>query len=272
MVMFKIQKLLQPFILSGVLCIGQYARAEEDVSRSVTILDGASNPAAAPAAPTALPPTDAPISTAKSSNSSIESGQNPAVSSIERLQSEPIISPSTPRKSVNSANLDTQSPIKIANTAELSVEMLPGKSVSIGSQVSFRIKSKKAGYVVLIDIDANGKLTQIFPNIASLTRNSRPNANYIKPGAPLLVPNLANAEGIAYVVSPPAGNAMVVAMWSEQAVQILDLPDIPPEMAGKDEALNYLTKWASQLRIPESTTNRLHEAKWSFDAKTYSIQ
>jgi len=61
-------------------------------------------------------------------------------------------------------------------------------------------------------------------------------------------------------------------MWSEQAVQILDLPDIPPEMAGQDEALNYLTKWASQLRIPESTTNRLHEAKWSFDAKTYSIQ
>ena len=179
---------------------------------------------------------------------------------------------STPPKSVNSANLDTQSPIKIANTAELSVEMLPGKSVSIGSQVSFRIKSKKAGYVVLIDIDANGKLTQIFPNVASLTRNFRPNANYIKPGAPLLVPNLANAEGIAYVVSPPVGNAMVVAMWSEQAVQILDLPDIPHEMAGHDEALNYLTKWASQLRIPESTTNRLHEAKWSFDAKTYSIQ
>jgi hypothetical protein len=273
MVMFKIQKLLQPFILSGVLCIGQYARAEEeDVSRFVTIIDGGSNPAAAPAAPTASPPTDAPTSTAKSSNPSIESGQNPPVSSTERLQSEPIISPSTPPKSVNSANLDTQSPIKIANTAELSVEMLPGKSVSIGSQVSFRIKSKKAGYVVLIDIDANGKLTQIFPNVASLTRNFRPNANYIKPGAPLLVPNLANAEGIAYVVSPPAGNAMVVAMWSEQAVQILDLPDIPHEMAGHDEALNYLTKWASQLRIPESTTNRLHEAKWSFDAKTYSIQ
>ena len=270
--MFKIQKLLQPFILSGVLCIGQYARAEEDLSRFFTILDDASNPAAAPAAPTASPPTDAPTSTAKSSSSSIESGQNPAASSTERLQSEPIISPSTPPKSVNSANLDTQSPIKIANTAELSVEMLPGKSVSIGSQVSFRIKSKKAGYVVLIDIDANGKLTQIFPNVASLTRNFRPNANYIKPGAPLLVPNLANAEGIAYVVSPPAGNAMVVAMWSEQAVQILDLPDIPPEMAGQDEALNYLAKWASQLRIPESTTNRLHEAKWSFDAKTYSIQ
>src|SRR6266704_1264252 len=99
MVMFKIQKLLQLFILSGVLCIGQYARAEEDVSRFVTIIDGASNPAAAPAAPTASPPTtNAPISTAKSSNSSIESGQNPPVSSTERLQSEPIISPSTPPK------------------------------------------------------------------------------------------------------------------------------------------------------------------------------
>jgi len=150
--------------------------------------------------------------------------------------------------------------------------MLPGKSVSIGTQVSFRIRSKKAGYVVLIDIDANGKLTQVFPNVASLARNPRPNANYIRPGTPLLVPNLVEAQGIAYVVSPPAGNAMVVAMWSQQAVQMLDLPDVPPEIAGQDEALNYLTKWANELRIPESTTNRLHEAKWSFDAKTYSIQ
>jgi uncharacterized protein DUF4384 len=272
MVMFNIQRFWKLLTLSAVLCFGHHARAEEDGSRSVTIIDGASNHDSNPAAPVASPPTAAPTSTAKSSNSSIESDQKRPPSSTDQSQSEPIVSPLTPPKSVNSANLNTQSPIKIANSAELSVEMLPAKSVSIGSQVSFRIKSKKAGYVVLIDIDANGKLTQIFPNVASLTRNSRPNANYIKSGAPLLVPNLADADGIAYVVSPPAGSAMVVAMWSEQAVQMLDLPDIPPEVAGQHEALNYLTKWASELRIPESTTNRLHEAKWSFDAKTYFIQ
>ena len=136
----------------------------------------------------------------------------------------------------------------------------------------FESRSKKAGYVVLVDIDANGKLTQIFPNVAYLNRASGPNANYIKPGVPLFVPSPADTEGIAYVVSPPAGKAMVVAIWSEQAVQMLDLPDIPPELAGRDEALSYLTKWASELRIPESKTNRLYEARWSFDAKLYSVQ
>jgi hypothetical protein len=163
-------------------------------------------------------------------------------------------------------------PIKIANSAELSVEMTPGGTVSIGSRVSFRITSKKAGYVVLFDVDATGKLRQIFPNFVSPAR-PRSNANYVKPGVPLLIPSAADAlGGVVYVVSPPVGNAMVIAIWSEQAVQVLDLPDVPVDVTGQNEALDYLTKRANELRIPDTRSGRLREANWSFDAKFYAIR
>jgi hypothetical protein len=161
----------------------------------------------------------------------------------------------------------------LANSAELSVEMAPGGTVNIGSRVSFRITSKKAGYVVLVDVDATGKLRQIYPNSVSPVRSTRSNANSIKPGVPLLIPSAADAlGGVAYVVSPPVGSAMVIAIWSEQAVQLVDLPDVPVEVTGQNEALDYLTKRANELRIPDTRSGRLREANWSFDAKFYAIR
>jgi hypothetical protein len=161
---------------------------------------------------------------------------------------------------------------KIANPAELSVEMTPGYTVNVGTRVGFRIKSKKAGYLVLFDVDSTGRLTQIYPNTASLLRSSRPNGNYIKPGGTLTVP-LANDPyaGVEYVVSPPSGQAMIVGVLSAQPVQMMDLPDVPPEVKNQSDALAFLANWANELRIPDQTTGQLRKATWSFDAKPYNI-
>src|SRR5688572_1307855 len=79
---------------------------------------------------------------------------------------------------------------KALNSAELSVELLPGLDFAVGAKVSFRITAKKPGYVVLVDVDASGKLTQIYPHPTALagTRPARPNANYVQPGKPLQIP------------------------------------------------------------------------------------
>jgi hypothetical protein len=162
---------------------------------------------------------------------------------------------------------------KVANSAEVSIEMMPGQTVSVGSRVSFRVTSKKAGYLVLVDVDATGHLTQIYPNTASLVRTARTNANYIKPGGTLTIPLATDpyAGGVQYVVTPPNGQAMVVAILSAQPVQILDLPDVPPDIKGQSDMLAFLSKWTSELRIPDESS-QLREARWSFNAKTYTIQ
>ena len=162
--------------------------------------------------------------------------------------------------------------VKVANSAEVTVEMKPGRTLRIGSRVSFRITSKKAGYLVLIDVDATGHLTQIYPNTAILVRLTKPNSNFIKAGGTLSVP-LADSYGggFEYVVSPPNGQAMIVAILSAQPVQILDLPDVAG-VQNQSEALTFLVKRIAELRIPEEGTSQLREAGWSFNAQSYTIQ
>lgn len=175
----------------------------------------------------------------------------------------------TPNSSAISNDLGSA---KVANPAELSVEMLPGYSVSVGTRVAFHVTSKKAGYVVLFDVDSAGRLTQIYPNTASLVRSGRPNGNYIKAGGTLTIPLATDPyAGVEYVVSPPGGQAMVVAILSAQPVQIMDLPDVPPEVKSQSAALAFLAKWTAELRIPDATTSELRPGTWSFDAKPYLI-
>jgi hypothetical protein len=65
---------------------------------------------------------------------------------------------------------------------------------------------------------------------------------------------------------------MVVAVLSDQPVQIIDLPDVPGQVAGQAAALEHLADFARSLRIPGSETGTLREAKWSFDAKFYRVR
>src|SRR4051812_3294851 len=267
-----IRRVLFGFCVGAAFAVARLASAEEDQGRSVTIIEGAPLAAPAPQLPVAAPPdrpalplppppdkgSEArPLASPPHSAPRIETMTVPSVA--------PGPSPDLPREG-------SQAPIKLANSAELSVEMTPGGTVNIGSRVSFRVTSKKAGYVVLVDVDATGKLRQIYPNFVSPARG-RPNANYIKPGVPLLIPSAADAlGGVVYVVSPPVGNAMVVAIWGEQPVQLVDLADVPVEVSGQNEAIDYLTKRANELRIADTRSGRLREANWSFAAKFYAIR
>src|SRR5215475_5400906 len=47
-------------------------------------------------------------------------------------------------------------PAIIPNTANVSLQMAPGQSVSVGTKVSFRVTTRKAGYLLLVDIDPGG--------------------------------------------------------------------------------------------------------------------
>ena len=272
--MSRIRRALVGCCVGAALAAGRFAGAEEDGTRAVTILDGA--PLAAPALPppaaavpdsSALPPPPPP-------DKPSDSGPAPAPPSQSAPQTEAVTVPAiAPARLPDVPRKSSPAPLRLTNSAELSIEMTPGGTVSIGSRVSFRITCKKPGYVVLLDVDATGKLTQIYPNLVSPARSTRSYVNFIKPGVPLLIPTPQDAlGGVAYLVSPPVGSAMVIAIWSEQAVQILDLPDIPVDMRSQNEALDYLTKRANELRIPDARSGRLREANWSFDAKFYAIR
>jgi hypothetical protein len=253
---------------------------------AVLILEGAESPPAPP--PVARPSLSAPSGGTVTSAPTQQQQKTPPPTSNVTLPSAattpsvapPVllpprvapVEPAVPSGSTAPASLGLTAPAP-SNQAGLSVEMLPSRTVTVGSVVSFRITSKKPGYVVLMDVDAAGHVSQIYPSKASLTRVPRANGNYVNPRSSLIIPLAADPyAGVRYVVSPPNGQAMIVGILSPSPVQLLDLPDIPAEILGNPAlVLAYMSKRTNELRIPDQE-NRLNEAKWSFDAHPYTIQ
>jgi hypothetical protein len=241
------------FVCATISAFAQYALAE------VVILDGTVRP---PPLPASTPITEPPSEPA-SQDKSPDSGGSPA--SVPAFSASPT---AAIKQSLSTPPADLGA-TKVSNSAEVTVEVLPSPTVQVGSNVSFKITTKKAGYVVLVDVDATGHLTQIYPNTALIGRTTSLNKNYVKAGGKFTIP-LAS-EPYKYVVSPPTGQAMIVAILGAQPVQILDLPDMPPDLKEKSDMLGYLAKWVAQLRIPDHS-DKWQEAKWSFAAKAYNIQ
>ncbi len=167
----------------------------------------------------------------------------------------------------------TDIPHNIPNAANVSLQMNPDQSVGVGTKISFRVTTKKPGYLLLVDIDPNGRMSQIFPSPEMIAQSQEAAANFIKPGEEFLIPNsAAKKRGFEYVMTPPVGEAAVVAILSDRRVQIIDLPDGAQKQRTEVETINYLTGWTNELRIPEPGTGKLQPGNWSFDIKRYSIR
>jgi hypothetical protein len=157
----------------------------------------------------------------------------------------------------------------------VAIDILPGAELRVGDKITFRVSTKKTGYLIIVDIDATGKVTQIFPNRRSLlvTREGRQTTNFIKPGRPITVPELGNEyAGFEFVATPPTGIAMVMAILSDRPVHKLDMPDIPASIVGPTAAVNHLTEWTHSVRFSGADVAASPgNANWSFDAKLYAI-
>ena len=216
-----------------------------------------------------LPPSEVPAPVAPAG---VPSTLQPASNNFANVPNKPDIGAHPTQQDLEALS----SEIKIPNAAGLSMQILPGPDIVAGSQVSFQVSSKKAGYLILIDVDATGKLVQIYPNPMSLMAPSgvRENANYLRPGKVLQIPDRQSPySGFEFIASLPAGTAMVVALLSDRPVQLVDLPDVPGTLLASASAVGYLTKLANELRIPNAgQNNRLEDAHWSFDVKFYAIR
>ena len=206
-------------------------------------------------------------------NAQLEDNDNSrAVRIIETPPGQPAAPGSPALAAPPMGSVDIRRPIKVQNPAGVELAVLPDVELVPGTRVSLRIATKQQGYLIVVDVDPTGKLTQIYPNRHSLqVRDSRETLNLIKPGQPITIPNRDNPfAGFEFVASLPAGVGMLVAILSDRPVHLIDLPDIAPPHNGQT-AFDQLMEVARQLRIARED-GRLVEAKWSFDAKLYLVK
>jgi hypothetical protein len=163
--------------------------------------------------------------------------------------------------------------IKLENSAGLALDIIPGGEVVAGSKVGFRITTRKQGYLILLDIDAAGKLRQIFPDTDAASQGKKEAANLVKPGRPLTIPQLGTPyASFEFIAGPPAGMAMVVALLSDKPVQIVDLPDAPPPAFAPNDSLKYVLAQTRSLMLPREKGSQMDRPNWSFDGKFYLIK
>lgn len=181
--------------------------------------------------------------------------------------------PATPAPDLSPARLEVlNSTVKVENPAGVSLDLLSGPEVAVGAKMSFRIATHRSGYLILLDIDAAGKLTQIFPNTATVTRGVQDASNRIRRGRALTIPQLGGPyANFEFMAELPAGVAMAVAMLSDRPVQVVDLPDAPPPAFAPADALKYVRDQARTLKVPGRGGN-LEQPAWSIDGKFYLVK
>lgn len=177
--------------------------------------------------------------------------------------------PSIPPSDLASINQN----MKTDNAAGLSVDIIPSGEVIAGSRIGFRLATKKPGYLILLNVDAAGKLTQIFPEAPTETGPVREAPSLIKPGKPLVIPQLGSPYAtFEFIADPPAGLAMIVGLLSDKPVQLVDLPNAPPPAFAPADTLKYVREQTLKLVVPSRNGDRLERPSWSFDGKVYLIK
>jgi hypothetical protein len=161
------------------------------------------------------------------------------------------------------------------NSAGLKLELKPGTEITAGTRMSVQITTEKPGYLVVVDVDSEGHLTQIYPNTHTLAtkEGAAPNANLLQKGKPRVIPDPKEMTTFQFVAAPPLGVGMLVAILSDAPVQMIDLPDVPAMMAGRKPALDYVRETTRQLKIlPSSDREQIRDPQWSFATQFYVIK
>jgi hypothetical protein len=161
------------------------------------------------------------------------------------------------------------------NDAGVRIDVLPDSRLATGTKARFRITATQAGYLIVIDVNAAGKVTQIYPNADYvLTAGAAAFSNQLKPGQVVTIPEPGNPyTGFVFVASPPGGIAMSLAILCDQPVQFLDLPDLPVPMVGRTEAIEYLANATRSLQIAiDNVRARPRKPNWAFGATFYRIE
>jgi hypothetical protein len=160
------------------------------------------------------------------------------------------------------------------NDAGVRIEVLPDTRLAAGTKTRFRITATQAGYLIVIDVNAAGKVTQVYPNADYvLTAGAAAFSNQLKLGQTVTIPEPGNPyTGFVFIASPPGGIAMSLAILCDRPVQFLDLPDVPASMVGRTEAIEYLANATRSLQVAIGNARaRPKEPRWAFGATFYRI-
>lgn len=152
------------------------------------------------------------------------------------------------------------------NAAGVRLEIRPSARVRVGESVTYRVRSERSGHLLMVDVAADGTVTQLFPN--RFSERSGESAT-IETGSIVELPNAY--YGFKLVASPPLGRGSVFAIVTEDAISLDDLVAPNRDLRPVANAQDWLLALGERLRKPWLGEAGTREARWSATRVEYEI-
>ena len=150
---------------------------------------------------------------------------------------------------------------------QVTVDIFPDRRIRLGEEVSFRLASSVDGHLTLLDLNAAGDLVLLFPTAEDIRRGK---SGRIRAGAPLTVPDLS--YGVAFEAAEPAGRNVLIAIVTEDLVDLGSLLDGHREFEPIEDGLEFAGAISGRLRAVwtgDPQANR--SARWAIGYVEYEI-
>jgi len=162
------------------------------------------------------------------------------------------------------------------NAARLKTNILPSSLFSLKDKMQFSISSQRTGYLLLLDINSEGKLTIIFPNEYSKKENRK---GTLEAGQTITIPD--SSYNFEFEAQEPVGQGLLLTLLIEENESIVQ------SIEGKlkqttERGFGVIEKTSEVNRTLEKLYQKLHQTvigpegvgrpiKWSVVTAEYEI-
>ena len=152
------------------------------------------------------------------------------------------------------------------NAAAVQLAIRPAARLRVGDAVTYRVQSGRRGHLLIIDVAADGTVTQLFPNRFSQRAG---HGSIIEAGRVVEIPNAY--YGFRLRAAPPLGRGQVFAVVTEDPVSLDDLLGPNRDLSPVAGAQEWLVALGERLRQPWLEEVGTRAARWSAARVDYEI-
>ena len=152
------------------------------------------------------------------------------------------------------------------NTAGLRIKIYPSNRIPVGEEVIYQFVSNQDGYLLVVDVAPEGKVTQLFPNRYSEEGGA---SRHLKAGKPRNIPG--PYDGFSFTAEAPLGRGKLVAVLAEDESTFKDLINRHRDLETVVNPQEWLLALGIELRGPQFQQNQTRQAKWSSTIVDYEI-
>lgn len=153
------------------------------------------------------------------------------------------------------------------NSLQAQLEILPGPVFHLGEIMQIKVTSPRDAYLVVLDLDAQGQVMQIFPNEFS---DKAQKGHRIAAHRPIVIPDAY--YGFQFRAREPIGRGQLLAILSEDPIPVDQVLASHKDLEVIARPDRYLEALSEPLRHPWTGDQFNRQVSWSLIKADYEIK